>query len=273
VKADKFFELSRRIRDLFLGNDFSLMRLAARPGPFDHNRHVVDAAILSVCLDCVRGESTPDESDILGVSAFMQNLGMAVCRGVIYNTRVLSNFEKGVLKKHPAAGAEIVEKMDGLAPALRAEISRTIRETHERVDGNGYPDQLDGAAISPRAQLLGVADVYQALTHERPWRKAFSPPEALRTMLELKEQGFSDDIRHILVKTLTIYPFGTRVRLSTGEAAEVVEPNRDSVMRPKVRLLDGEDGTKDGNVVLDLASNKFVSVADVLDASDDPTST
>jgi HD-GYP domain-containing protein (c-di-GMP phosphodiesterase class II) len=270
VKAAQFIDLSRRIFALFADGDYCLMSLAARPAAFDHNQHVVNAAILSLYLQCVQGEVSAEERDILGLSAFLQNIGMAACRELIAQAGALSPSQRDLLRTHPAAGARIVEKMDGLDAKMRSEVSRTIGQTHERVDGNGYPAQLRGAALSPRAQLLGVADVYQALTHERPWRKAVSPPEALRTILELKVQGFSEEIRHLLVRALTIYPFGTLVRLATGETAEVIEPNRYSVMHPKVRLLDGVPDSKAGNVVLDLTLSKFTSVIEVLEGLDSP---
>jgi putative two-component system response regulator len=67
-----------------------------------------------------------------------------------------------------------------------------IRHHHEKLDGSGYPDGLRGSAIPVTARVLQIVDVYDALTTVRPYKRAFSIPEALQTMKEEVAKGWWD---------------------------------------------------------------------------------
>jgi putative two-component system response regulator len=67
-----------------------------------------------------------------------------------------------------------------------------IRHHHEKYDGSGYPDGLRGDAIPVAARVLQIVDVYDALTNERPYKKAFSTADALQTMKEEVAKGWWD---------------------------------------------------------------------------------
>ena len=73
--------------------------------------------------------------------------------------------ERAVMEGHPVGSWAIVRNVPDLA-----RIATMIRQHHERLDGSGYPDGLAGEAISPEAQIMAVADVYDALTSDRPYR-------------------------------------------------------------------------------------------------------
>jgi len=81
------------------------------------------------------------------------------------------------MQTHPVIGESICRGLPSLAPVLPI-----IRNHHERWDGRGYPDQLAGEAIPLAARILCIADVYDALTTDRPYRKAFSQEKALDIM-------------------------------------------------------------------------------------------
>jgi putative two-component system response regulator len=65
-----------------------------------------------------------------------------------------------------------------------------IRHHHERWDGSGYPDHLQGDAIPYLAQVFQIIDIYDALTSERPYKKAFTPDEAITMMMEETNKGW-----------------------------------------------------------------------------------
>jgi diguanylate cyclase (GGDEF)-like protein len=83
------------------------------------------------------------------------------------------------VRAHPSAGAEIVSHIDGLAPAVA-----WIRHSHEHVDGSGYPDGLEGDEIPLAARVLLVADAYDSMTSDRPYRPAL-PSEVALAELQL----------------------------------------------------------------------------------------
>ena len=77
------------------------------------------------------------------------------------------------MRRHPVIGAQIVAPFEFFAAG-----AITIRHHHERLDGSGYPDGLAGAAIPLGARVVAVADVYDALTSDRPYRAALTPAAA-----------------------------------------------------------------------------------------------
>lgn len=85
----------------------------------------------------------------------------------------LTDAEKAIMDTHPALGHEICRPLASLAHALGA-----IRHHHERWDGQGYPDRLTGETIPLMARVMAVADAYDAMTSDRPYRPGFSSERA-----------------------------------------------------------------------------------------------
>jgi putative nucleotidyltransferase with HDIG domain len=85
--------------------------------------------------------------------------------------------ERALMESHPVAGVELLKDVE-----FPWDVLPMVRSHHERWDGKGYPDRLTGEAIPLHARVLALADVFDALTTDRPYRPAFSPEEALRMM-------------------------------------------------------------------------------------------
>jgi len=99
----------------------------------------------------------------------------------------LSTDEMDIVKKHPVVGERICAPLKIFRPVLPI-----IRHHHERYDGSGYPDHLQGAEIPLTARILQLADVYDALTTDRPYRKADLPEIALGIMDAEAKRGWWD---------------------------------------------------------------------------------
>src|SRR5262249_5673178 len=91
----------------------------------------------------------------------------------------LSTEEYEIVKQHPAIGYEICRPLRTMAPLVDL-----IRGHHERLDGRGYPDRLKADQISLPLRCLSIADVYDALTSDRAYRRAMSMDSALTVMRE-----------------------------------------------------------------------------------------
>ncbi|HMH52865.1 MAG TPA: HD domain-containing phosphohydrolase [Candidatus Acidoferrum sp.] len=102
-----------------------------------------------------------------------------------------------VMRRHPVTGAQIVAPFEHLAGA-----AVVIRHHHERCDGSGYPDGLPGAAIPLGARIVAVADVFDALTSERPYRAALPHQSALEHLVS--EAGTTLD-RDVVEAALAVY--------------------------------------------------------------------
>ncbi len=81
------------------------------------------------------------------------------------------------MRRHPTIGKEIVEKIDSLGV-----VARIVEEHHERVDGKGYPKGLKGDEILLEARIVVVADAYDAMRSDRPYRQGLSKEEAIREL-------------------------------------------------------------------------------------------
>ena len=99
----------------------------------------------------------------------------------------LSGDEMEIVKKHPVVGEKICAPLKVFRPVLPI-----IRHHHERYDGSGYPDHLQGAEIPLTARILQLADVYDALTTDRPYRKADPSEVALGIMDDEAKRGWWD---------------------------------------------------------------------------------
>ncbi len=93
----------------------------------------------------------------------------------------LTPFEYEIMKYHPLISYEIVKNI----PKFRG-IAQCIRHHHEKVDGSGYPDGLKEEKIELGAKILAIADIFDALTTDRPYRKALKPEEAIKILKKEK---------------------------------------------------------------------------------------
>jgi putative two-component system response regulator len=95
--------------------------------------------------------------------------------------------EWAIMREHPVIGERICSPLKSFRLVLPI-----IRHHHEKLDGSGYPDGLRGDSIPVTARVLQVVDVYDALTTDRPYKKAFSNTDALKTMKEEVEKSWWD---------------------------------------------------------------------------------
>ncbi|MFH1889070.1 MAG: diguanylate cyclase [Candidatus Omnitrophota bacterium] len=107
----------------------------------------------------------------------------------------LTSEEYETIKMHPRIGAEIIRAMHFLK-----DVVPIVLYHHERWDGSGYPSGLKEKEIPLLARIVGLADAYQALTSERPYRKAYSKKEALKILKEETGTHFDKDLVDVLIK-------------------------------------------------------------------------
>lgn len=125
-----------------------------------------------------------EEKQMLGKAASLHDIGkIGISDPILTKTGPLNNEEWAQIKSHPTRGAEILSPLKFLN-----EIIPLIRHHHERYQGSGYPDGLRGEDIALGAHIISVADAFDAMTSERPYRRALSQEKAL---LEI-EAGLGD---------------------------------------------------------------------------------
>ena len=149
--------------------------------------HVEQVANYSMML----GQELGLDSSILKIikyGAILHNVGkIAIPDSVLEKTGPLTPREKALFQQHPRVGCDICAPLKPLRPILPI-----IRHHKEHWDGSGFPDALRGNEIPVGAQIVGVVDVYTALTTDRPFRKAISHEDALDSLRQRGQRGMHD---------------------------------------------------------------------------------
>ncbi len=118
----------------------------------------------------------PAALDVLEVAGLLHDIGkIGIPEAVLHKGGSLSGGERAEMQEHPSAGARIVRNIRH--PDVEA-IAEAVRHHHEHWDGTGYPDGLAGEAIPRAARIIAVADAWDAMTSNRPYRPALSEAEA-----------------------------------------------------------------------------------------------
>jgi putative nucleotidyltransferase with HDIG domain len=173
-----------------------------------------------------------NQVQLAGLGGIMHDIGKALMPHDILNKPgKLTDNEFDVVKKHPAAGAELLQT-SGAPP----EVIDIALHHHEKFNGQGYPDKLIGEEISVLSRMGAICDVYDAVTSDRPYKKAWDPASAIRNMASW-EGHFDKNIFQAFVKSVGIYPVGSLVRLSSQKLAVVTEPGVESLLKPKVKVF------------------------------------
>ncbi len=137
-------------------------------------RHTERVSDISVGLAKHLGFSGPD-LDAIEIGALMHDIGkIGIPESILHKPGPLDNDEWIVMKRHPVISELILSEID-LSPV----VLQIARSSHERIDGQGYPDGLEGDAIPMPARIVLVADAFDALTTDRPYRRARRPKAAI----------------------------------------------------------------------------------------------
>lgn len=156
-------------------------------------------SVARILMDIAR-EMSMDEERIekLRIAGKLHDLGKIGIRDdILLKPGPLNKEEWEILKMHPRIGAEILAPIASLADILPA-----IASHHERIDGNGYPEGLKGDQIPMLARMVAVADTYDALTSDRPYRKGFANEEALKIIEDLKGSQLCPDCVQSFLKSV-----------------------------------------------------------------------
>ena len=131
-------------------------------------------------------------------AARLHDLGtVQIPEAILLKPGQLTEAERELIQQHVLVGAKIFQPL-----AFRRDVGQIMRHHHEKWDGSGYPDGLQGEAIPFLAQIFQILDIYLALTSPRPYKTAVSPAEALAILQEEANQGWRNPS---LVQTFTAF--------------------------------------------------------------------
>ena len=159
-----------------------------------HCGRVADSAIALARLAGL----TSDETEAVGYGAVLHDVGkIGIAEAVLTKPGRLTDDERAEMQRHPIVGAEILGPL-----RLGRVVGPIVRAHHERWDGGGYPDRLRGEEIPIGARIVAVTDAYDAMTHDRPYRRSMTADEARAELVSHRGSQFDPELVDLFVAHL-----------------------------------------------------------------------
>lgn len=192
----------------------------------------------------------------LGIAAFLSDLGVTQVLDVVTKKDALSQEDWAKIQSIPAKTVEILKSI----PDIHQVVLTVAEEFREKPEGAG--DQVkEMLKLDPFSRIVALIDVFEALTHDRPYRSRLMPHEAMRLILREGGKKFEQEALRILIDRIGLFPIGSWVKLSSREFAKVVETNPGQPMRPAVKVLFDERGRQlEEPTRIDLSKNLSVQI-------------
>ncbi|WP_164472826.1 HD-GYP domain-containing protein [Cohnella candidum] len=199
-----------------------------------------------------------DEMYNLTLGSLFSDIGMTrLPTDLTKVTRELTDSERLKVRGHTTEGYRILSKMKDVP----LESAKVALQHHERYRGEGYPFGLKREEISEFAQIVGIADVYNALVSSRHHRKAYAVEEATEYLFAAGNYEFDLSLIQTYLRHLTIYPVSTHVLMNSGQHAFVVETANRPVLRPVVQVYREADGSTIASPYLvDLEQHPYLAI-------------
>lgn len=198
--------------------------------------HGVNVSVLAVAFGTSLGLGATGLRE-LGLAGLFHDLGKTGVSDAILNKPgrlTPGEFER--VKVHPQLGRELLENR-GLPEA----VLRGVAEHHEKWGGTGYPKGLAGEAVHAWGRIIGVIDVFDALTSRRAYKEGVLPTRALGVLYSMRERDFPPGLVERFIKFLGPYPVGSFVRLASGEHAFVRASNPARPLWPELLVAFDRD--------------------------------
>ena len=233
VVADVRSTVQKMINDLLFSEDI-IGNLVEIQGYDEYTfHHSINTTIVGLVLAIASGYSEQKLIEF-GMGILMHDIGKILIPEAILNKKTpLTNEEFERIKDHTVDGFNILRKNNDFS-LLSAHVAF---QHQEKWDGSGYPRGLKGKEIHEYARVAAIADVYEALTSKRVYRKAIEPNQAFEYIISQSNAHFCAQTLEIFKKHIAVYPSGSGILLSNGQRGNVVKQNPTFPNRPFVRVF------------------------------------
>lgn len=211
-------------------------------------QHSLNVAALSIVMAKSMGMTTREMEDI-GICGMLHDVGKtSLSSEILDKTGALNESEMEEMRRHTRYGRDIListkSVMSGAADVAHSH--------HERPDGTGYPRQLDDDSIPLYAKIVSIAEAYDTMTINQPYRPACSPSDALQELYAQRGKQFDEDLVIRFIDAVGIFPPGSIVEMLNGEVG-IVLSNTSDKLRPRVILILDAIGEATAQRIVDLS--------------------
>jgi putative nucleotidyltransferase with HDIG domain len=253
IQLPKAHRLIQQIADIVQTDESILVGLASLKDYDEYTfSHSVNVSVLSVLIAERMGLSKSAVSRI-GVAALFHDIGKThIPKSILNKPSELTSEEWSTMERHAMLGVIELSRVRSLRTVIDPIFA--CLQHHLLFNLEGYPQKPGSWELHPFIDIITIADVFDAMTTPRIYRKnPMTPDRALRFILAKSGKLFNPLIAQVFIKGMGVYPIGTVVELDSGEKGVVVKQNdQTSLMhRPVVVLLDDKDGS--GGEPVDLA--------------------
>ena len=262
VDKERVTSISDAIVDDLTGGENRIMDLIDLKS-FDNYTflHSVNVSVLSVLVATQSGKFTALNLRDLAIGAILADVGKAhIPIEIVQKRGRLTAEEFKVMKSHTMIGYEILAHRSQMKPV----VASVPLQHQEYYNGSGYPKGLKGDNIHPYSRYVALADVYDALTSDRCFKRRLPPHVGLEYLKLGKGTHFDPECLQDFLRFVAPFPAASTVALNTGEIGVVVSNNEEHLDRPIVRILKSPDGKElEKPYEIDLAKNADYVIEDV----------
>jgi len=229
--------------------------------------NMVNVAACSILVGATMG--LPQENLVeLGLAGLLHDIGkLRVPEEILFKKAPLSEEERGAIRTYPYESHAILNPLGGRYDY----VGECALHVMEKLDGSGYPQGLQGNAIHPYAQIMGLVDVYEAMTHSRPFRPKMLHFHAVKEMLDVYKHAFHRELFKALLTRFAFFPVASYVKLNSGAAGKVIQTYPEHPFRPKVAVVvDVQNKRVLVPRVIDLREQHVLYVVDAMAAENLP---
>jgi len=177
--------------------------------------HSVNVAVLATMLGNLCGYSK-SKLQVITLGGLLHDIGkLAVPTSILNKPGALTADEFKIIRRHPSEGRRLLKELKSPIASILAIIAV---QHHEHIDGSGYPNHIRGKSIHPYCRITAIADVYDALTSVRPYKKAYKPNVVYQMMMHNSPGHFDMDRLRLFFDNVAIYPVGTVMKTQLGYA-------------------------------------------------------
>lgn len=195
--------------------------------------HSINVLIIAIVIGKALGFNEIQIKE-LGTAAYFHDIGIAFLpESVKYNNGKYTDEDFLAMRQHAEHGYRFVKEHFHMP--IKSYVA--ILQHHERYDGTGYPLGKEGEEITLYARILAVADVYDALTTDKPYREAMAPIAAFKYIIQHNKKVFDPQIVQLFYKKVSAYPVGFTLHLPDGRDAIVAKNIEGQPLFPEIKII------------------------------------